>query len=271
MSYGMDVEVVKRPQTKAGETKVNGNGQYDMKGKALLPVKTKKGIELKTQHEIKTLLNKKKVLGELNKIADEELGRNKTKTSKPKVEKNPEYARENTKARDSWIQRAVKELGVEVEYVKVNNEKMQTEPVLCFNKKRICWCAPRSGMLWSNYLFGKDERTITRIHNEDEAQKDFEWLKKRITEIEKEPETKSEPKTSKKETKRKLPIKSPEQHTKELKERITKLTDNHQGISIPLGIRGNEPWFKQLVKTEGWFVDLDNRILGRASKVANNK
>lgn len=267
----MDMEVVKRPQTKAGDTIVNGHGRFDAKGKALIPVKTKKGIEMKTQHEVETLLKKKKVLKEMNKIANEELGEKKAKTSKPKNEINPEFARENTKARDAWIQKAVKELGVEIEHVAVNNAKMSTEPVLCFNKKRICWCAPRSGMLWSNYLFGKDSRTITKIHDDDEAEKDFEWLKKRIAEIEKEPKNQLEPKTPKKGGKRKLPIKSPEQHIKELKERMAKLSDTHQGISLPIGILGNEPWFKELVKTEGWIVDISNRILARASIVTNNK
>lgn len=270
MMYGIDVEVVKRPQTKAGNTIVNGHGRFDAKGKALIPIKTKKGIEMKTQHEVESLLKKKKILKEMNKIAKEELEEKKTKPSTTKKEINPEFAREDTKARDAWIQRAVKELGVEIEHIKVNNEKTPTEPVINYLGKRICWCAPRSGMLWSNYLFGKDERTITKIRNNDEAEKDFEWLKKRIAEIKSEPKNQP-PKTPKQKGKRKLPIKTPEQHTKDLKERMAKLSDSHQGISIPTGIRGNEPWFKELVKTEGWVLDLSNRILARASKVANTQ
>jgi len=223
---------------------------------------------MKTQHEVESLLKKKKSLKEQNKTK-EELNGKKNKPSTTKKELNPEFAREDTKARDAWIQRTMKELNVEVEHIKVNNEKTPTEPVLNYQGKRICWCAPRSSMLWSNYLFGKNERTITKIHNDGEAEKDFEWLKKRIAEIEKEPKNQP-PKTPKKGGKRKLPIKSPEQHTKELKERIAKLTDNHQGISLPIGIRGNELWFKDLVKAEGWIVDIDNRILARASKVANH-
>lgn len=265
----MDVEVVKRPQTKAGNTIVNGHGRFDAKGKALIPIKSKKGIEMKTQHEVESLLRKKKVLKEQSKTK-EELNGKKTKTSPPKQEINPEFARENTKARDTWIQRAAKELNVEVEHIKVNNEKSPTEPVLNYQSKRICWCAPRSGMLLSNYLFGKNERTITKIHNEDEAKRDFEWLKKRIAEIKSEPKNQP-PKTPKQKGKRKLPIKTPEQHTKELKERMAKLSDTHQGISLPIGILGNEPWFKDLVKAEGWLVDLDNRILARASKSTNTQ
>ncbi|MBN1861620.1 MAG: hypothetical protein JW840_09195 [Candidatus Thermoplasmatota archaeon] len=265
MSYQMDVEVIKRPQIKAGDTIVNGHGRFDAKGKALIPVKTKKGIEMKTQHEVESLLKKKKALKK-QKIPKEELNGKKPKSSTI----NPEFARENTKARDAWIQRVAKELGVEVEHIKVNNEKTPTEPVLNYQGKRICWCAPRSGMLWSNYLFGKNERTITKIHNDDEAEKDYEWLKKRITEIKSEPKNQP-PKTPKPKGKRKLPIKTPEQHAKDLKERMAKLSDSHQGISLPIGIRGNESWFKELVQAEGWILDLSNRILARASKVANTQ
>lgn len=98
-------------------------------------------------------------------------------------ETNPEFTRDNVESRDLWIKKAVEELGIQVENIKVNNSKMPTEPVLSYKGKRIVWCAPRAGMLWSNYLFDSNGKVISKVYTNDDAEGDFKWLKKRIKEI----------------------------------------------------------------------------------------
>ena len=57
--------------------------------------------------------------------------------------------------------------------------------------------------------------------------------------------------------------KNPDELSSSIKERLANLSNGSTAISIPNGVLGNEDWFKQLVKDEGYTVDLENRTIAK--------
>ena len=173
-------------------------------------------------------------------------------------------ARENTKSRDTFIEKAKKELNCEVVEVKVANG---TEPVLTYKNHRFCWCAPRAKLLWTAYEFKNGSKEIVKIKTKADEEKVFDWLKSRCKEIDLLPSVKANDKKPRKSTtkkskqsKKKL---TPEEHIAKMLERMEKCTS--KAISYPKGVIGNEEWFKTLIEEQGWKLDSENRTIFNAN------
>jgi len=183
------IENVSRPQSEVGKSKTKGHGQFDAKGNSLLPVKINGEIKLMPKSKVEKILSvTSKQLVDAKKKGS---SRKNAKTPKGKVG-DPKFERSNVVERDAWIRQAVKEFGLTVEHVKVNNEMFKTEPVLSYGNppQRIIWASPRAGALWGVYEFTKSGKEIVRIHDQKEIDALSEWVKKRCSEIDSEPKSK---------------------------------------------------------------------------------
>ena len=79
---------------------------------------------------------------------------------------------------NSWIDRVKKEVpDIAVIPVKVDNKECPEEPTLVYKGKRVAWCAPRAGLLWTNYIFAPGQpKEIHKIASEDDAERDFKLV-----------------------------------------------------------------------------------------------
>jgi len=106
---------------------------------------------------------------------------NKKKTKQSKADK---LKRENTTDRDAFIERCKKELNCEVRMVGVDNKKQPQEPILVYKGRTIAWCAPRRGILWSNYLFFLDrDKEIHKIATPEDIEKEFDIVSEIVKQI----------------------------------------------------------------------------------------
>ena len=231
----------------AVEVTNTGTG-FDKSGKLITPRKTATQI-LKEQDA--------KTVAKVEKIA---------KKAAPKPKKEPLFLRDNTEARDSFIDRALKEIkGLEKVDVKVNNKDQPTEPTLKYKGKLVAWCAPRSGHLWTNYLFFIGQpKEIHKIHNDTEMEADLQSLKEICKAIDELPS--QTVKTTKKAGKRRKvrTSSSSQPRDKDSILRQLKKLGNSKGMKVPRGIMPNNNWFNKACNDLGFKINWKNRLVYRA-------
>jgi len=225
----------------AGQVAVKGNGTFK-DGHLKTPKKS-------TEQLLKEVKNPK---------MDKEIAKVEAKANKKKEIKNPLFLRENTEARDEWIERALKEIkGLERVDVKVNNATQPTEPTLRYKGRMVAHCAPRSGILWTNYVFYADRnKEIHKISNDGQMEDDFATIKNICEALDSMPE--KTPK-SKKAPKMKKELRSLDK----VLEQLENLKSN-KGMTIPSGYLPTNEEFVKAVEERGFKADWENRIIVRA-------
>ena len=163
------------------------------------------------------------------------------------------YKREHFEEGLQFARKLKKELDCEVILKKV---RKMDEPLIRFNNKNIAQIAPRKGMLFSVYLFWKKKPDhIFKAMNRDNMDTLLNEFKTHIDEMKK----------NKNNGKKKSEVKSLdlEDIKKSVKERMSKLSDNSKGISVPKGVMPNHKWFLDFLKGETLDCDWENRIIFR--------
>jgi len=205
------------------------------------PVKEGDKIVMKTTKEVRQVLDKK----------------DKQKSKEP--EKQLELKIENNTIRDNFIKQIQKDIpGIEVVNKKTGRKSPNdVEPLIKLGKRNIMICAPSSQGWWSAYQFRADGKQIIRVTDENTQNQVKQWLMSRVQEFQqKKAKEKIEPKKSQKNDNKGRTV-------DELKTSILERMGNckNRGISFPKEIKGNEKWFKDLAKKQGWTIDTKKRVL----------
>jgi hypothetical protein len=186
-----------------------------------------------------------------------------------KVEKEMDkakFARDNVVARDIFIKRVKKDCAfITIKNVKTSKPD-ELEPVILFRAKKICQLAFSKVAFFSQYRFEKSGRSIFKPVDQNGLDEAFDWVTNRVQEIEDALNNKEQKKTVAKKPKIAKTKKTPEELVGDIKNRVASMSAKSNGIAFPKGVLGNEDWFKTLTESEGYIVDLDNRVIAIAQE-----
>ena len=168
----------------------------------------------------------------------------------------------NNTIRDKFVKQVLKDIpGIEVVNKKTGRKPPNdVEPLIKFGKRNIMICAPSSQSLWSAYQFRADGKQIIRVTDENTQNQVKQWIISRVQEL-KQAKTKEKIKPKKSQ-------KNDNKETRTIDELKTSVLERmrnckNRGISFPKEVKGNEKWFKDLAKKQGWTIDTKKRVLLR--------
>lgn len=171
------------------------------------------------------------------------------------------FKRENTTERDAFIERCKKELKCEVKIVDVSNKQMPQEPILTYKGRKIAWCAPRSGHLWTNYVFFIDrDKEIHKISTQADIDKEYDIIKELVKQIDALPSQKERPthKRSKRKSNKISPTKP--RSIFQIEEQIQRLGKKSNALHIKVVT----PEIKRWAESKGYkFVDDGHTLMVR--------
>ena len=184
-----------------------------------------------------------------------------------KVEKEMlkhKFARDDLTETNKFIAKCKKEIAFcTIKLVKTSKPD-EMESQILFRGKKICQICFSKVAYFSQYRFGATEKTIVKPTDEVMLLDCYEWVVSRVQEIEDLIDAKVKAKAEKKvvaKPKIAKTKKTVEENISDIKERIASMSPKSNGIKFPKTVVGNEDWFKELVESEHYKVDTDNRII----------
>ena len=92
---------------------------------------------------------------------------------------DPRMQRSNMDDMKAFINKCKNEIpGIAIKMVKVKNKEIPQEPTLIYGERRIAWCAPRAGLLFTTYIFAPGKpKEIHKIANDEQMENEFQLVK----------------------------------------------------------------------------------------------